>query len=116
MASPPNSFSFVSDRDKGLLGSINGVFPGTYHRWCAVHLRCYTVERYAGAAGKAFMNLEYARTPFVWEQIYAKLSQGKPQAALYLAPEGSKPSETYSNAYFQGSSFGYVSSNFGMVF
>lgn len=105
--------TFVSDRDKGLIGAVNVVFPGASHRWCAVHLKRNIIDRFGHAAGKRFMQLVYAATPYAWEDLYAEFRVVHPEAAVYLSPNGSIPPRSYSNAFFEGCSFGYVSSNIG---
>lgn len=110
-----DQFTFISDRDKGLLGAVCSVFPGAPHRWCAVHLKRNIIDRFGHTVAKLFMKLVYAPTPGVWEEIYAQLTQVDPIAAAYLAPDGNIPPKAYSNAHFEGCTFGYVSSNIGMI-
>ena len=106
-------FSFVSDRQKGLIQALSKVFPENHSYYCAIHIARNTeklagkkVARHVYSLSKTFSNLVSAK-------IMGTIAKLSPKAKSYL--EEIEPSQWRSTAWLEDISipprYGIVTSN-----
>jgi transposase-like protein len=106
-------YSVISDRQKGLIQAVSALLLNAHHRYCSVHLRRNLKAKFGEGVSTMFDSLVYACQESEWTSALDKIKAECPPAALYLDRNGSTPPEEYSNAFFQGCTFGHTSSNIG---
>ena len=111
-----DDYVFVSDRCKGLCNGVANLFPRALHRACAQHIQ-RNIQHHAGVAAKDWFKhkLLYAATKEAWQEHYLALKDVSEKAHEYLKPDGNIPPSLYCDAFFEGTTFGRVSSNIGTL-
>ena len=81
---PYKMFSFVSDRDKGLLEAVKQIFPNNHHSYCCVHIARNVKQPYGITA--SFLIPKICKTFSVRKEQYLmeKLNKIKPAAYQYV--------------------------------
>ncbi|KAJ9463884.1 hypothetical protein DIPPA_03291 [Diplonema papillatum] len=109
---PPDTFTLMSDRDKGLIHASAEVYPNFPHLTCCKHV-ARNVNKKFGAAYKKYVWI-LARSPSLVHyngtlkglQEDTKLTQGK-EAATYL----DNLKNSLADPFIQGCRFGHYTSN-----
>ena len=106
----------MSDRCKGLCNGVANLFPDAHHRACAQHIQ-RNIQAHAGVAARDWFTskLLYATTKEEWKEHYNQLKDVSEKAYEYLKPDGTVPPQLCCDAYFEGTTFGRVTSNIGMI-
>ncbi|KAE8218850.1 hypothetical protein CF319_g7347 [Tilletia indica] len=80
------STTMVSDRNAGLLSSIEGVLPNANSVYCCFHIAKNIKDRhYSAAAGRLYWTIVYARTKDRFDGQMTRLKEVNKNAAEYLA-------------------------------
>ncbi|XP_012839939.1 PREDICTED: uncharacterized protein LOC105960320 [Erythranthe guttata] len=109
-------FTFVSDRNHGILVGVQNVFPHCLYGYCYKHLKGNLKDRFRGesknypkAVVRQFRDCAYAATKPEFERCLEKFKRtGGGRARNFLADI---PNEKWSNAYFEGPRYGQMTSN-----
>ncbi|XP_012853666.1 PREDICTED: uncharacterized protein LOC105973193 [Erythranthe guttata] len=109
-------FTFVSNRNHGILVGVQNVFPHCLHGYCYKHLKENLKDRFRGeskiyrkAVVRQFRDCAYAATKPEFEICLEKFKRtGGGRARKFLADI---PKEKWSNAYFEGPRYGQMTSN-----
>ena len=86
---PYNLFTFISDRDKGLIEACKEVFPENHHTNCQVHIRRNVMTRYGKQAAALIPKIGMTFSSRVEGYWLSKLQEKSPLAYDYI--EGIDP-------------------------
>lgn len=82
---PYKLYTFISDRDKGLLPSAHNIFPGNLHTNCLFHIRQNVVQNYGGMkAGQIVHDLGKNYSMAEEEQLFEKLRKTSVRGETYV--------------------------------
>ncbi|KAE8219781.1 hypothetical protein CF326_g8878, partial [Tilletia indica] len=107
------STTVVSDRNAGLLSSIEGVLPNANSVYCCFHIAKNIKDRhYSAAAGRLYWTMVYARTKDRFDGQMARLKEVDKDAAEYLA---NIDAEKWATHAVKGRRYGHVTSNLAEI-
>lgn len=94
-----NEYTFMSDKQKGLIQAFDAVFPGADHRFCVRHLHeNFKLAGYRGLSFKtALWRAAQASTPGEWKVMMDQLKVLNESAWKWLM---SKPAKEWSKSHF----------------
>ena len=100
------NFTFVSDRQKGFLEAVTGVFPNAHHGFCLKHLKANLRDKLSGVPSdvkhnlvKLFSKCAYTPTAALFHQSMEKLkTHGGNRLQEWL---DDLPPTNWANAFFE---------------
>lgn len=111
------TFTFISDRNNGLINAIKDWFPGHPHAYCYHHLKVNIQSKFPGSANKDTRD-KVINLFTVCAYTYSKKRFNK--ALIELKKEGGEvienflrtlPFKNWANSYFTGERYGEMCSN-----
>ena len=81
---PYGMFSFVSDRDKGLLEAVKTHFPNNHHSYCCVHIARNVKQPYGLTASLLIPKISKTFSVRKEQYLMEKLNKIKPAAYTYV--------------------------------
>ncbi|KAK1423947.1 hypothetical protein QVD17_19258 [Tagetes erecta] len=95
-----SNFTFVSDRQKGIIQALEKVFPCAEHRYCLRHIHENMKLNFKGLAYKEFIwKLASATTEIKFYKIMEDLKKFNNEAAIWLSKI---PPKHWSRSHFSG--------------
>jgi MULE transposase domain/Ulp1 protease family, C-terminal catalytic domain len=77
-------FTFVSDRDKGLMPALANIFPRNHATSCAVHIKRNVVTKYGQNAGRDIVTISKTFSRRKEDEIFQKLEKKNKSALEYI--------------------------------
>jgi hypothetical protein len=77
-------FTFISDRDKGLIPVLKKIFPDNHSMHCSVHIRRNVKDQYGMAACKYVDRLSKTYSVAEAEEFLSEIGRLKPEARVYV--------------------------------
>ncbi|XP_076887927.1 uncharacterized protein LOC143538209 [Bidens hawaiensis] len=104
-----SKFTFMSDRQKGLIQAADKLFPSAEHRFCVRHITDNMRNIFKGKIYRdALWKLSTCTTPTHYERDMNNLKKLNKRAHLWVSKI---PLETWSRSHFTGRAISYVLTN-----
>ncbi len=97
-----------SDRDKGILNSVNSILPLAHHSFCVVHLERNIKSKFRTDFGKILWPMAKAHSTSEFSFLMEKLQKMSPDAYDYISKISP---QCFSLPFFPAPRFGHVTSN-----
>lgn len=100
--------TFINDRDKKLIGSVENLFPFAQHAYCCQHLVDNIYRKFGKEARNAFWLVARARSRRALSKTFEEIKSISPEVYDYLSKI---PPKKWAFLHFPASRFGHDTSN-----
>jgi hypothetical protein len=109
-----NKFTFISDREKGIISGLENYFPNNHHIYCAFHIKRNVFTRYSKAGANQIINLAKTFSTLEENKYFDNIEKLSKSAYNYV--ENIDPTRWRSTAWLDDTiklppRFGIVTSN-----